>query len=619
MPPPRSTSFMPWLRPLLLIALLQPAAGCAPRTESTAWVVRYDIDSPAKVDQVCAAAKAASFDFLLLQVRGRADAYYQSAVAPPGETLHKAPAGFDPLAAALTSCAPASIHAWLNVYYIWSGDPLPADPRHPANPGIGKAWILRDADGRPVSDYTVLDRAVGWIEGIYADPASEEYRRLMVSAVRELLQKYPLKGIHLDFVRYPGPAYGQAGPLGELFRDRWGIDPRLLPLHLSPQALGDWLAGTLPPAESTLTTAALFWAELRASQVTALVRDIRKTVDQHGSWGTELSAAVFPDAADAYLAKGQDWQTWSAVKLVDALYPMAYFGETERVEAQLMRVALGQESGSPVKRWAGLGAYIKGPGQIAGEAAFARRSGYHGIALFSLGHLLRKPEGLAPYAEAIAGQRVFPVDQTESSAFSHALNLPRDSPMPEVTTLSRIVAKAHGGKLPPYPPEELEKILRGKLAELTAARDHHFAAALAKLRQAPVTPPAWVELHGIFRYAHALDPQAIWLKQQQEAFLARQRLLAGDDIALIAREFSQGGSKNLGGELGRRYLDPATPGDALLARLKVGDLSPVLETENGFWVYRLDARGQDARAPWDALPWEARRILFRDALRERMR
>jgi hypothetical protein len=35
---------------------------------------------------------------------------------------------------------------------------------------------------------------------------------------------------------------------------------------------------------------------------------------------------------------------------------------------------------------------------------------------------------------------------------------------------------------------------------------------------------------------------------------------------------------------------------------------------NGFWLYRVDAKGQDGPATWETLPWPARRILFKQRL-----
>jgi hypothetical protein len=90
---------------------------------------------------------------------------------------------------------------------------------------------------------------------------------------------------------------------------------------------------------------------------------------------------------------------------------MAYFGSSQRVGAQLREVAAGQTPGSPVRIWAGLGAYIKDSRRIAEEARIARNNGYNGIALFSLGHLLHGPEAISAYTGVTGGLISFSSDQ----------------------------------------------------------------------------------------------------------------------------------------------------------------------------------------------------------------
>ena len=373
--------------------------GCAPRLGTAAWVIRYDIENPAEVASVCTAAKETGLDILLTQVRGRADAFYASDLAPAPERPAEVEPGFDPLAATLADCAPLPVHAWLNVFFLWGDIDPPRAGNHPINGD--PAMILRDNDGRSVADYSAEDRARGWIEGIYADPASTAYRTLFVRTVQELVRRYPVAGIHLDFVRYPGSGYGQSGVLGERFRREWGFDPRLLPEGLLTPDLDRWLSGDMEPGDRLLATAALLWADLRAQAVTALVREVHDTLGRAGR-PLALSAAVLADSAKAYLDHGQDWQSWVDQGLLESVFPMAYFGGLDRVGGQLRNLALAQQPQSPVRLWAGLGAYIKTPEAIGREAAMARELGFDGVALFSLGHLLRKPEGPDPYLAAVA-------------------------------------------------------------------------------------------------------------------------------------------------------------------------------------------------------------------------
>jgi uncharacterized lipoprotein YddW (UPF0748 family) len=586
---------------LLLLFLL--AAGCAPRLDKAAWVVRTNIASPQGVAEICREADEAGFDSLLVQVRGRGDAYYRSSLAPPAEALAAAPAGFDPLAATLEACGPRPVHAWLNVYLLWSGAQPPVHILHPAHHDF--RWLLKDADGRSVADYSALDRALGWLEGIYADPASPLYREYFSRVATEVASRYPVAGIHLDYLRYPGPGYGQGGLLGEQFAKKWGLDPRWLPV-IGQAEVEAWLTGAMAPPNRVLTTAALFWAEERAAQVTELVRVVRKSL-LAVERPVPLSAAVFPDASAAYLDKGQDWRTWAEAGLVDALYPMVYFGGPERVAGQLRAMREVQSHG--VKLWAGLGGYIKEPAVIAQEAGEARQLGFAGISLFDLGSLMNKSGGSRPYVVAMA-------DGRSSSAPRRAIApetiaaAPLAAAVPEISMLKAIAAKALGGALPPLP--DLDAVIASRWAEFAAALPL-FAETTAAMANSSQLVPGWVEMKGIFRYVDALDGPAKKQEQLAKALLARERLQAGEEFAAVARELSQGGTRNLGGALNRHYL-LENGADRQLAALEAGELSPVIEVANGFWCYQIIARGEPERLQLTAIPWPVRRLLFRQHL-----
>ncbi|MFA7384096.1 MAG: family 10 glycosylhydrolase [Desulfurivibrionaceae bacterium] len=606
-----TTSPSPCLRALLpALVLLILVTACAPHLKTSAWVVRFELKSPAEVASVCREAKQAGLDELLVQVRGRADALYQSDLAPRAEILAAAPADFDPLAQLLTDCAPLPLHAWLNVYYLWGGAVPPEDPSHPGHPG--QPWILADNNGRPVSSYSGREKRLGWIEGSYADPASAEYRALLVAVVRELLARYPVAGIHLDFIRYPGPGYGKSEVLAEEFERLWGLDPRLLPERLNAETVNAWLEGTQPPADRVLTTAALFWNEFRAGQISQLLREVRQAVDQGGAPGTILSAAVFPDASAAYLDNGQEWQAWAAEGLVDALYPMAYFGEIDRVGGQLREIAAHTPRAPKVALWAGLGPSGKEPEQIAREAQIAGEQGYDGAALFSLGQLVKTPP-VGAWVEAARAAKAMPRPAAEPSRSSLPATAAAVLVPPALPALENIVSKALGGAVPA---KELEANLALRLQEYEQARRQAIPKALEQLANGVVTLPETLNLSGIFRYAHPMDSPAC--RQEQEAICekARQRLLAGEELAALAQKISQDPTRTMDGLLPPRFLNPLNRQDQELAQLQPGEISRVMRVANGFWCYRIESRNPGRQLPFAEAPWEAKRILLRQALSE---
>lgn len=587
---------------LCLAFVLAASASAAPRRGGlAAWVVRDRLTSPEAVAAVVQEAREAGIDTLVVQVRGRGDAYYKTCLAPRAEALASAPPDFDPLAEVLKKAKGLRVIAWLNVYFVWSGDKFPRDDAHVF--WSDEDWILEDRDGREVWDYSPRERALGWLEGIYVDPASPKYRAYFADLAAEVAAKYSVDGIHLDFVRYPGSGYGKGGPLGEEFENTWGFDPRWIPEELETPSPFSLLAGTSSPSTRALATASFLWKDLRAGQVTQLVRAVRRKL-RAGRRKVELSAAVFPRPGDAYSDKGQDWLTWASQGLVEALYPMAYFGGAERVGAQLREMGEVLKSRAPrVRLWAGLGGYIKDPDQIGREARSAWSAGCRGVCLFDLGTMAGKPGGVKAYAEAVR----------RAQKGARPDKMPRVARVPErvgpSAPLVEALDRASGGRIEWGRAERraADRLWR----EFEAARRASIPEVASSLEGSICPGPEWVDLRGVFRYVSPGDGEDRRLAQRRTAEEALARLQAGEDMALVARETSQGGSRELGGVLARRYVDA---GDPILS-LSPGQFSPVVATEAGYWVYKLEARGGGEVGPVAEMPWPARRVLFRSALR----
>lgn len=184
--------------------------------------------------------------------------------------------------------------------------------------------------------------------------------------------------------------------------------------------------------------------------------------------------------------------------------------------------------------------------------------------------------------------------------------------------LKKILAKAMGGKLPPLPAADLDRAVNERRQEFAKAVSETVPQALARLRSEPVMLPESAELSGIFRFAHRLDGTERWQEQENRCAEARERLLAGEDFALVAAQMSQGATKELGGRLGPRFLDPLAELDQQLSRLTPQEISPVFEVDNGFWCFRLENRTAGKPMSFADMPWAAKRILLRQTLHRLM-
>lgn len=137
---------------------------------------------------------AYGLDTLFVHVRPFTDAIYPSEIYPWSEILTgtqgKDP-GYDPLGilCELAAARGLALHAWLNPFRILSDkrDVTKLDNNNPALPHIEAqdGWVSQ-ANGR-------------W----YWNPAAPEAHALIYAGVTELLENYPLAGIHIDDYFYP--------------------------------------------------------------------------------------------------------------------------------------------------------------------------------------------------------------------------------------------------------------------------------------------------------------------------------------------------------------------------------------------------------------------------------
>ena len=103
------------------------------------WVLRGSLTRPDRIDRLVTAAARSGFNTLLLQVRGRGDAYYDSAIEPRGTAL----AGtFDPLAYAIAAADKSGlrVHVWFNTNLVASTAMMPTSPTHVVN--AHPEWLM---------------------------------------------------------------------------------------------------------------------------------------------------------------------------------------------------------------------------------------------------------------------------------------------------------------------------------------------------------------------------------------------------------------------------------------------------------------------------------------------
>jgi uncharacterized lipoprotein YddW (UPF0748 family) len=359
------------------------------------WVVRTTLTSPSAIATMVATAKSGGFNTLLVQVRGRGDAYFQHGIEPRPASLAAQPA-FDPLATTIARAHDAGlrVHAWINVNLVAGAADLPAARehvvyRHPEWLMVPRALAedLSTVDPHSPGYVGRLSRYArsqsAEVEGLYLSPVSSESVAYTTSVVRDIAQRYDIDGVHLDYLRYPTADFDYGRDTLAAFRESLLAD-----LGIADRRRYD---ARVTGGEPLLYTLAFpdRWRAFRAARLTALLTSLRSNVKAVRPTAL-ISVAVVPDPREAATRRLQDWRAWLDTGLVDVVCPMAYTTDSGVFAAQI--AAARQIAGShPL--WAGIGAYRLSADQIVENVQAARRLGVGGIILFSYDSLADPARG----------------------------------------------------------------------------------------------------------------------------------------------------------------------------------------------------------------------------------
>jgi uncharacterized lipoprotein YddW (UPF0748 family) len=392
---------------------LYALGAAAPRTAAAApevralWVTRGSLATPGSIASLVRSASESGFNTLLVQVRGRGDAFYASGVEPRAELLAGQPATFDPLAtvATLAHAQGMRVHAWVNVNLISSGADLPLSRQHlvythPDWLMVPRALALALGRIDPKSPEYV-GRLARWtrtmsttIEGLYVSPVQPGAVDHLVRVVDDIVSSYELDGIHLDYVRYPSADFDYSR--AALIAFRRDIDADMTDserARFGPRDTSELVGATEAfPGR---------WADFRRSRLNTLVMRLHTLVRTRRP-GIVLSAAVYPDPAEAAAVRLQDWRMWLDNQMIDVVCPMAYTPDASVFASQIASVRQ-LATGSPV--WAGIGAYRLSSSQTIENIRTARRLGADGVVLFSYDSITQPPDGV-DYLSSV-GRAVF--------------------------------------------------------------------------------------------------------------------------------------------------------------------------------------------------------------------
>lgn len=392
----------------LFVLGLLAAAACTPQKPQTPaprtarpmpqevralWVVRNTLNHPDSVKLMVQRAHDAGFNTLIVQVRGRGDAWYDARWEPRAPSLAQRK-DYDPLALTIEEAHKRgmTVHAWLNTHLLANMDEPPTDPHHIYNarpdllavpkPLARELYAMDPQDPQyraKLQEYSkgARDR----VEGFYLSAAAPETKEHIYSLWMDVLEKYDVDGLNFDYVRYPAPDYEYSRH--SLDRFRMWLKPLL---NEETCARFEQLAATDPLVFADSFPAQ--YDQFRRNQVTELVERVYHGVKKRAPH-VVVSADVFGNATDAYGKRFQDWRDWLRRGFLDVAALMAYTTETPVFREQI-RIAV--EAAGPEHVWAGIGSFRNPVEGTLEKIAVARELGAKGIVLFSYDSAVRVSE-----------------------------------------------------------------------------------------------------------------------------------------------------------------------------------------------------------------------------------
>lgn len=309
------------------------------------WVIRQRYDSPEQIANLMENCRQAGFNTVLFQVRGNGTAFYRSEIEP----MDHADPGFDQLTVA---CREAhrrgmALQAWINVMPGWRGPNPPSDAGQLYNAHPDWFWYSASGERHPL---------INWYVSL--NPCLPEVRAYLVSVAREIVERYPVDGLHLDYIRMPfdespkGVDYSHDAPTLALFKEATGKTP----------------------AQDKAA-----WSAWRTEQVTRVVADIRAMMRQVRP-RVLLTAACWANIEGVRKEHFQDGPAWLRQGLIDAAFVMNYAKDTRTFK--LRQEAWHRASGGKPAA-AGIGVYMHESPEVTAEQVRLALAWGQGLAIFS--------------------------------------------------------------------------------------------------------------------------------------------------------------------------------------------------------------------------------------------
>ncbi|RXJ02186.1 hypothetical protein DS745_07265 [Anaerobacillus alkaliphilus] len=284
------------------------------------------------------------------------ETFYHGYVIYPSEVAEQRPefAGVDILQMFIDEAKKRDIevHLWVENFYVGHTTFTPNSPILAKNPH----WeALNTKLERPST------REVGYI---FMNPAHPEVRDFLSELYQEMITKYDVPGLQLDYIRYPNGGFGNDYSYDDysrnVFKEEYGMDPL-----------------EIPSRDHEMKKK---WDQWRQNNITTFVERIHRELKEINP-DVALSTAIFPQVSDAINGKMQDWPLWVEKGYLDVIAPMAYYTSPQQVKDDVTFMHNLMEN--KTVNYAGIAPYLKlTPKDIVQQVIGVREAGAHGVVMF---------------------------------------------------------------------------------------------------------------------------------------------------------------------------------------------------------------------------------------------
>ena len=334
------------------------------------WVVRHALKSDAEIEKLIRISSDLDITDLYVQVYALGESYLRTPKNSNQDTYRRNNNNFKKVLR-FAKANQIKVHAWLNMFYVWSRKKLLADPMHPIR--IAEKSILRSPELEQLPDLALLQKM--GIEGYFIDPIDREYRTYIKNIITNLCSFYSLDGIHLDYIRYPQKEVSFSPQGRTEFMMNHFVDP---------------VDGFIDSEEyiqkqgfDTYNHLSQTYYNFLNQNLSSFLNEITNHIKYFDS-DLIVSCAVKSDLFKARHTFVQNWDEWLVKNYCDRVLMMNY----DTVSANFVRNLENPRQDELRDRIViGISTYNQSEQAVIKRINWTKQYGYGGYALFSFNHL----------------------------------------------------------------------------------------------------------------------------------------------------------------------------------------------------------------------------------------